>query len=193
MGDGRPARSGLTFDSTVIAPRRRGGLLPHPTASAMAHASSRRLTLWPPGALRRGVGSPRSERSPVGVFSGFLDHPAARPALERVGELELLPQALSVLQDDDVLAPPDRLGLVAIDRDLVDLQVDLLALLDFVGLARAADLLVGEAGTHLTQEPDVPRLHRAHVAVERRPNLGARIRCARRSRLARGHRDARRR
>src|SRR5207344_1238557 len=97
---------------TLIVPCRRGALLPHPTVSAMLHASSSRLrdhrepiTLGPPAATRSGLRGPRSERSPVSVLAGFLDHPAARPALERVAELELLPQALTVLQDDDVLAP----------------------------------------------------------------------------------------
>src|SRR5215468_2277683 len=115
MGDGRPARSGLTFESTVMEPRRSGGLLPHPTASAIAHASSRRRTLRPPGALRRGLRSTRAERRLVGVFAHFLDDPAARPALERVGELEILPQALPILQGDDVLAAAHRLRLVAVD------------------------------------------------------------------------------
>src|SRR5262245_47373993 len=191
MGDGRPARSGLTFESTVMEPRKRGGLLPHPTATAIPNARSSRLvdrraaiTLRSPGALRRGVRGPRPDRRPVGVFVDFLDDPAARPALECVGELETRLQALPILEGDDILAPARRLGLVAVDRDLVDLQVDLPAARYFVQLARAADLLVGQSGAHLAQEPDVPRLDRAHEAVDRRPDLGARIRHARRRRGA---------
>src|SRR6185503_5604814 len=156
MGDGRPARSGLTFESTVIAPRRSGGLLPQPAASRMPHISSTRLadlrgpiTLWPPAGTRRGLGRPRSQGSLVRVFPRLLGHPASRPALECVGELEILPKTLPVSENNDVLAAAERLGLVAVDRDLVDLQVDLLAPLDLVGRAGAVDFVFGQAGAYL--------------------------------------------
>src|SRR6516164_6690548 len=127
MGDGRPARSGLTFESTLIAPRSSGGLLPQPAASMRPSSSSARpadrrapVTLGPLAGARRGLGGLRAQRSLVSVFARLLDDPAARTALERVGELQVLAHALAVSQDDDVLAAADRLSLVAVDRDLVD-------------------------------------------------------------------------
>src|SRR5262245_16673677 len=124
MGDGRPPRSGLTRVSTLIAPRRSGGLLPHPTASARLHASGSRRANHRMPAL---PAPPRGPRS-----ADILDHPSSRTVCEREDKRALLSDTLAVLQDDDVLAAAQHLGFVSGERRLVDLQVDLVAPLDLV-------------------------------------------------------------
>src|SRR5262245_33539799 len=175
IGEGRPARSGLTFDSTVIAPRSRGGPLLHATRSAATprRAPTRALlvhlvtldgtsTLRFPGAPGGRVRG-RSARSLHRFLSGFLNEPPARPVLERVGELGVLPDPLALLQVDVVLATARGARLVAVDRDLVDLQVDLVTLLDLVGDAHAIDLVRGQPRSDLLQAGEVLRFDGAHV------------------------------
>src|SRR5262245_48679547 len=178
IGEGRSARSGLTFESTVIAPRSRGGLLLHATTSTAAPRRPRpdqRRTLRPSTAARGGIGG-RAPRSFHGFLSRFLNEPAARPMLERVDELRLLPDPLAFLQVDVVLAAARGARVVAVDRDLVDLQVDLVTLLDLVGGAHAIDLIRGQPRPDLLQAGEVLRLDRAHVRIQHAPDLGPWIR-----------------